>query len=240
MPLSCSTSPTRLPAAGVPVLIAAVLLMGVPSVQAMSLNGSAAMTTDYVWRGTTQTQGDPAVQAGVKIGGKNGLYGAVWGSSVAFSPELKASSELDITLGWTGDIAPDWALDVNLTHYAYPATTADINWSEALGTLTWRERYWGQVGYSPDALATGQTGIHAQLGAKFPLEHNLRLEAAVGHYWLEQAYQASYAHAQLGVVWAFKAPFELRVTSHAADSRARALFPGLAGNRMEAALQASF
>lgn len=240
MSLSCPAPRTRLPASAVPVFVAAVLLMGVPNVQATSLNGSAALNTDYVWRGITQTQGDSAVQAGFRMGGKNGLYGAVWGSSVAFSPELKASSELDITLGWAGDIARDWALDVNLTHYAYPSTTVDINWSEVIGTLTWRQRYWSQVGYSQDALATGQTGIHAQLGVKFPLQHNLRLEAAVGHYWLEQAYQDSYAHAQLGVVWAFKAPFELRVTSHATDSRARALFPGLAGTRMEAALQASF
>ena len=133
-----------------------------------------------------------------------------------------------------------WALDVNLTHYRYPSTTVDLNWTEAIGTLTWKQNYWAQLAYSTEALATDETGAYAQLGAKVPLSDQLRLEAAAGYYWLDDAYDDSYAHAQLGAVWAFKAPFELRVTAHATDSSAKTLFPALAGSRVEAALQASF
>ncbi|MBD9434965.1 hypothetical protein IB223_02565 [Pseudoxanthomonas sp. PXM03] len=207
---------------------------------AATVGGSAALTTDYVWRGTTQTQGDPAVQAGFKASADNGLYGAVWGSNVEFAPETKASSEIDVTVGWGGALSDDWALDVNLTHYRYPSTTVDLNWTEAIGTLTWKQNYWVQLGYSTEALATDEAGIYAQVGAKLPLNEQVRLEGAAGYYWLDDAYDDSYAHAQLGAVWAFKAPFELRVTAHATDSSAKTLFPGLAGSRVEAALQASF
>jgi hypothetical protein len=41
-------------------------------------------------------------------------------------------------------------------------------------------------------------------------------------------------------VWAFKTPFELRLTAHGTDSSAQTLFPALAGTHIEAALQASF
>ncbi len=221
-------------------LAACLLLAVASSASAATLSGSGALTTDYVWRGTTQTQGDPAVQAGFRAAAENGLYGSIWGLNVEFAPETKASSELDFTVGWSGNVAEDWALDVNLTHYRYPSTTVDLNWTEAIGTLTWKQNYWAQLGYSTEALATDEACAYAQLGAKFPLNEQVRLEAAAGYYWLDDAYDDSYAHAQLGAVWAFKAPFELRVTAHATDSSAKTLFPDLAGSRVEAALQASF
>jgi hypothetical protein len=88
--------------------------------------------------------------------------------------------------------------------------------------------------------ATDETGLYAQVGARFPLNDRFRFEAALAHYDLDDAYGDSYSHAQLGAVWAFKTPFELRVTAHGTDSGGKDLFPGLAGSRVEAALQASF
>lgn len=222
--------------AGAGALLFPALLVG-----AAELSGSAAITSDYVWRGTTQSQGDPAVQAGFKVAGDSGLYGSLWGSSVEFAPETKASTELDLVVGWSGALSEDWALDVNLTHYRYPSATVDLDWTESIGTLTWKRNYWLQAGWSNDALATGESGTYAQIGARFPLGDALRVEAAAGRYWLaDTAYGDDYAHAQLGVVWAFKAPFELRATLHGTDSAAKRLFPDLGGSRVEAALQASF
>lgn len=221
--------------------VAAGLLLAMASTtHAATFNGSGALTTDYVWRGTTQTQGDPAVQAGFKATADNGVYGAVWGSNVEFAPDTHASSEIDVTVGWGGALSDDWALDLNLTHYRYPSTTVELDWTEAIGTLTWKQNYWAQLGYSTEALATDDAGAYAQLGAKFPLNDQLRVEAAAGYYGLDDVYDDSYAHAQLGAVWAFKAPFELRVTAHATDNGAKRLFPGLASSRVEAALQAAF
>jgi uncharacterized protein (TIGR02001 family) len=240
MSFSASLSRRPVPAFVVSSVAAGLLLATASSASAATFNGSGTITTDYVWRGTTQTQGDPAVQAGFKAAADNGLYGALWGSNVEFAPETRASSELDVTVGWAGALSEDWALDVNLTHYRYPSTTVDLDWTEAIGTLTWKQNYWAQLGYSTEALATDEAGAYAQLGAKVPLNEQVRLEAAAGYYWLDDAYDDSYAHAQLGAVWAFKAPFELRVTAHATDSSARTLFPDLAGSRVEAALQATF
>ncbi|OBU66130.1 hypothetical protein A9K58_13465 [Stenotrophomonas maltophilia] len=207
---------------------------------AATFTGTAALANDYVWRGSSQTQGDAAVQAGFKASAGPGWYASVWGSNVEFAPETHASSELDFVAGWSGGLADDWALDVNLTHYRYPSTTVDLNWTELNSTLTWKQNYWLQVAYSPDALATGERGVYAQLGGRLPVSDTVRLEAAVGHYWLEEAYNERYTHGQLSGIWAFKAPFELRVTAHATDSAAKRLFPDQAGSRIEAALQASF
>jgi uncharacterized protein (TIGR02001 family) len=225
-----------------PLIAAAGFVLSILSASragATDLNGSAAIASDYVWRGTTQSQGDPAAQAGIKLAGKSGWYGSVWASSVEFAPETHASSEVDFVAGWSGGVSEEWALDANLTHYGYPSTSVDLDWTELVATATWRDNYWLQVGCSNEALAADESGTYAQVGAKLPLGDRFRIEAAAGHYWLEDVYGDSYSHAQLSGVWAFKAPFELRVTAHGTDASAKRLFPGLAGSRVEAALQAS-
>jgi uncharacterized protein (TIGR02001 family) len=210
---------------------------------AADLSGNATLTTDYVWRGSTQTQGDPAVQAGFKLSGDSGFYASAWGSNVKFAPEKQASSELDFTVGWGKRLNDDWAIDVNVLRYQYPSTALDLNWTELNGTVTYKDRYWASVGHSNEALAYDASGTYLQAGAKFPINDTLRIEASVARYFLDDAVLAAdgYSHAQLSGIWAFKAPFELRLTAHATDSDAKAIFgDDFAGSRIEAALQASF
>lgn len=210
---------------------------------AADISGNATLTTDYVWRGSTQTQGGPAAQVGVKVAGRAGFYASAWGSNVRFAPETGATAEFDFSLGWGKPLDDDWAVDVNVLRYQYPSAALDLNWSELNGTLTYRDRYWVAIGHSNQALGDDASGTYAQVGARFPINDNVGIEASVGHYALSRAVVAGsgYSHAQLSAVWAFKAPFALRVTAHATDSRAKAIFgDDHAGRRIEAALQASF
>lgn len=246
-----SSHPFRSREALVPLLIAAgigvgLLSLGSTAQAAAQVTGNAALTSDYVWRGTSQSQGDPAAQVGFKVAGDSGLYASVWGSTVEFAPETHASSELDFTVGWAGKVAERWALDVNVLHYRYPSTTTDLNWTEVNGTVTYADNYWLSLGYSTEALGSRDSGVYSQIGARFPINDAFRVEAALGYYTLEEIYGDSYAHGQLSAIWALKAPasvanVELRVTAHGTDSRAERIFGDkLAGSRIEAALQASF
>lgn len=229
-----------LAAAGAALVVAPVIA------HSATVTGNAALTTDYVWRGTSQTQGDPAVQAGFKVAGESGFYGSIWGSNVEFAPETHASSEFDFVAGWAGALSDDWALDVNLTHYRYPSTTVDLNWTELNGTVTWLQNYWLQLAYSNEVFGSEEDGIYALVGARFPINDAFRLEAAAAYHHLDDLYDDSYAHAQLSAIWAFKAPdsnrnVELRLTAHGTDSAAKDIFgDNLAGSRIEAAIQATF
>ena len=227
-------------------VLLAVLVGGIglaSQAKAADLSGNATLTTDYVWRGSTQTQGDPAAQAGIRIAGASGFYGAAWGSNVKFAPANDANAELDFTGGWTGALSDDWSADVNVTRYQYPATAVDLNWTELNGTLTYKGNYWASVGWSNAALGYAAAGTYTLVGAKFPVNDAFRLEAVLGHYVLDDAVVAEggYTHGQLNAIWALRAPFELRVSAHATDANAKRVFGNdFAGGRVEAALQASF
>lgn len=217
-----------------------LLGLAISGAASAAVEGNATLTSDYVWRGSSQSDGDPAAQAGVKLSTANGWYASVWGSGVSFRPDNGARSEFDAVAGWGGALGKDWALDVNLTRYLYPSSSIDLDWTELNSTLTWQQRYWLQVGVSDNALAGGHGGTYAQLGARLPLGEQWRLEGAVGHYWLARAQGDDYLHGQLSAIWKVHGPWELRLTAHDTDRAAKRLFPGNAGSRVELAVQTSF
>ena len=231
----------------IPCARAALIALGAVSVFAPSLaaaqatfSGSAAITSDYVWRGSSQTLEKPAVQVGIKLAVQNGFYASGWGSNVEFAPELSANTEFDLALGWAGKLNDDWAVDVYALRYVYPGTTVNLDWNEVNGAVTWRDRVWLNVGHSSNALASGSRGTYVTGGVRIPAGEKLRFELGAGHYALSDALP-DYSHAWASALWAFKAPFELRMTLHATNDTARTRFGSdLAGSRVEAALQASF
>jgi uncharacterized protein (TIGR02001 family) len=239
-----SPLPILATAAGIGLLVAGA------RANAAEFSGNATLTSDYVWRGSTQTHGDPAVQAGFKLAGESGVYASVWASNVEFAPETHASSEFDLTLGWGRSLGGDWAVDANILHYAYPSTTTDLDWTELNGTVTWKNDYWASLGYSNQALGYDASGLYGLVGTKLPINDRFRFEATAGYYDLEDLDNDgrgdSYAHGSLSAIWAITRPgakstAEARLTAHATDSKAEDFFgDDFAGNRIEAALQASF
>jgi len=223
----------------VAVAISGLLLGVAGSVQAQ-VSGSAALTSDYVWRGSSQTREDPAIQAGFKYARESGFYASVWGSNVKFKPDNGATSEFDIALGWSGKIADDWALNAYFLRYQYPGSDVSLNWNEIDVAAAWRDNCWLAVGHSTNAMASRTRGTYALAGARYPINEKLRVEGTLARYFLDSAYADSYTHGSVGVVWAFEAPFEARLTLHGTNSAAERLFPNMAGTRAELALQASF
>ncbi len=89
----------------------------------LSFSGSAAITSDYRFRGITQTQNDPAIQAGFTLAHTSGLYFGLWGSNVDFG-EDSPSLELDPSLGFATNLSSlpgKPLLDVGVLYYNYPS-----------------------------------------------------------------------------------------------------------------------
>ena len=120
---------------GAAVLAAAVF--AAPAAQALDFSGSAALTSDYVFRGISQTQGNAAPQLGARLVLDSGFYGALWGSSVDYGDAAGSDAEVDLVAGWNRTFAGRWNLDVNLTRFTYPGTRAPLNldYNEVIATL---------------------------------------------------------------------------------------------------------
>ena len=237
----------RAPVIALWATIAGLMMLGA-NAKAADFSGNATLTSDYVWRGSTQTLGDPAAQLGARLAGDSGFYASAWGSNVHFAPGTDANLELDLAAGWAKNLSDDWAIDVNVLHYRYPHSAVDLDWTELNGTLTWKGNYWASVGVSNEALGYDASGTYLLLGAKWPVNDRLRFETSAAHYFLDAGATGrnGYSHGLASAVYAFsrpgaKAAVEGRLTLHATDANAKAIFGAdNAGSRIEAAIQASF
>ncbi|MFW1952294.1 MULTISPECIES: TorF family putative porin [Acinetobacter] len=107
----------------------------------LSFSGSAALTSDYRFRGMTQTENDAAIQGGFALTHSSGLYAGVWGSNVEFGDiNPKAHLELDPYIGYATALpfAGKPTLDVGLWYYGYPSSS-DSNWLELYAKLGFKD-----------------------------------------------------------------------------------------------------
>lgn len=81
-----------------PALPFALLAVCLP-LHAVQGGGQLALASDYVFRGISQSNGDPALQAGARIDGAGGFYGSAWASRVDYPSAPDARAEIDYVLG---------------------------------------------------------------------------------------------------------------------------------------------
>ena len=101
------------------IAIPAALICAVASTaNAGEWSANASMTSNYIWRGLTQTENEAAVQGGIDYAADNGFYVGTWASNVNYGAGDVYSYEHDVYAGYafsTGDIS--W--DVGYLYYNY-------------------------------------------------------------------------------------------------------------------------
>lgn len=79
---------------------------------------NVAVASDYIWRGTSQTDSKPAISAGVDLSAGT-LYAGAWASNVDFGD---ANIEADLYAGWKPSVGP-LTFDLGLASANYPNAT---------------------------------------------------------------------------------------------------------------------
>ena len=105
------------------LFLALMLAAGVSVAQAQ-VTGNLGLTSDYRFRGVSQTQNAPAVQGGIDYNHKSGFYVGNWNSSVSSQMYTNGSGvESDLYAGFKKDIYKGLTLDVGSYNYFYPRAT---------------------------------------------------------------------------------------------------------------------
>ena len=84
-----------------------------------NFSATAAITSDYIFRGLSQTDEDPAVQVSFDYKHPVGFFLGVWGSNVDESIS-EGKVELDLYAGFKKEIAENLTFDLSVIYYWYP------------------------------------------------------------------------------------------------------------------------
>lgn len=89
-----------------------------------NFSATLTFTTDYVFRGVSQTDSKPAVQGSFDYAHPVGVYLGIWGSNVN-SGVSKGGVELDFYAGFARELFTNFNADVSLLYYYYPSGGSD-------------------------------------------------------------------------------------------------------------------
>ncbi len=186
-----------------PLLVAAaaaVAALSSTNVFADEASANIAFTTDYRYRGISQTDNDFAIQGGFDYAWEQGFYVGTWASNVDnFSPNPVtgangAQAEIDFYAGYGYALDNNWALDFNVLYYYYPgASTPDgnneINFIEYTPGISYSNDTLSaslSVSYSPDFYNESGDAFYYNGGVEVPLGENLSLGAHAGYQTVDK------------------------------------------------------
>lgn len=157
------------------LLLGATFTTGAAIAEAQEISGNVALTTDYRFRGISQTGRDPAIQGGFDYAHESGFYVGTWASNVSFTD---GGTEIDLYAGWGTDINEDMSVDLGVLYYGYPSDN-DADYVEIYGSFGFYGATLG-LNFSPEY--TFDTGSYFYLYGAYsmPLGENFSLDLNLG------------------------------------------------------------
>ncbi len=188
------------------LVLSALAVPGLAMADDSPFSSNVSLTTNYLYRGISQTAGGPAIQGGFDYANPNGIYAGVWGSSISWVGDgglaSGAGTELDTYFGYGGSITEDFGYDVGFLRYNYPgnyapnlAPFAKADTNEVYGKISWK---WVSLKYSNSlgdtfGLSEASGTSYIDLSASYELEEP---GITLGAHYGKQTYKGTAADAQ--------------------------------------------
>ena len=127
------------------LILAALAAPGVAmAADSSPFSGNVSLTSNYLYRGITQTTNRGAIQGGFDYADPSGIYAGAWGSNISWLTDAGVaggSLELDTYAGYRAGITDDVSYDVGFLRYNYSgefagSPTASTN--ELYGSIGWK------------------------------------------------------------------------------------------------------
>ena len=186
------------------VAVGAVFLAGSAAAE---LSANIGASSNYVWRGATQTDDGAAISGGIDYAHDSGFYAGTWASNVDFG--AGGEVEWDLYAGYANEIG-DFGYDVGVIYYAYPDSD-DADFVELAFGVSWRFLSAG-INYTVDSEVDDEPGsaeafidddIYYYASASFEVAPTWSVGATIGYYDFEDDGVAntdlSYNHYQLDI-----------------------------------------
>lgn len=166
------------------VIVCAIATLGAASVAHAELSANIGATSNYLWRGVSQTGDDAAISGGVDWASDSGLYAGTWISNIDWG--VGSGAEVDFYGGFGGE-AGDFGYDLGGIYYYYPDSDyEDSDFFELYLNGSWKflsagiaYTVWGDA---DDDAPWSDGDLYYYLGASFDLAETWSLGLTGGYY----------------------------------------------------------
>ncbi|AHE97948.1 TorF family putative porin [Thioalkalivibrio paradoxus] len=179
--------------------------LALSSTASAELSANIGVVSNYLFRGVTQTDDSAAIQGGIDFEHDSGFYAGTWASNVDFGDDT--GYELDLYLGFAGELANGIGYDVGYVYYAYPDSSESIDFGEIYGEVSFDMlkaglAYTVNSDNDDDLFDTGD--LYYYIGADIPLPEDFALGLTLGYYDFDidgkDGVKASYGHFAASLV----------------------------------------
>lgn len=157
--------------------ITAVVLGSTTAMAEVSTN--IGLSSDYVWRGVSQTGQSAAISGGIDYEDESGFFAGTWLSNTNFG-----SNEVDLYLGYGNEVG-GFGYSVTYNYYAFP-TIDDADFAEVLFDFSYNIVSFGvSTTVNSDVDEPGifvEGDVHYYVGAGFDLGDDWSLGVTYGYY----------------------------------------------------------
>jgi uncharacterized protein (TIGR02001 family) len=203
--------------------------------------GSLDFSSDYLVRGISRTEHDPALQVELHYLNSSGLIAGAFASNSQFEKRDARDVELSAFLGYAWHPVEDWSGRFLYSHYAYPWNRRgrEYDYDEIDAVLSYRGWLQFSLNYSPntprylmwpiDALK-GESERSVELNLQRPVAKHLGVIGGVGYSYLGGPRGGGYVYWSAGAAYSFGSlSFSLLFVD--TSSEAKALFYNAAAVR---------
>lgn len=160
-------------------ILAALGLLVAAAAANAEVSSTWTLTSDYDFRGASQSATDPALQGSVDYSQESGWYIGAWASNIDFGRDADVDYELDLYTGFSGGDEEGLGWDVGLVYYAYPQES-DFDYPEIYGKLNYNV-FSGALFYSNDYVNSGDSAMYISGDVNVPMPSNFSLLAHAGY-----------------------------------------------------------
>jgi uncharacterized protein (TIGR02001 family) len=158
----------------------------------LTVTTTPALTSNYLFRGLSQTRNRPAVQLTVDAEHSSGVYVGAFISNVAFAG-TNARQEIDYNAGYRFALG-DLKLDLGGTYYSYPGYTAprggfELNFYELALRASYEiapVKFVGQVAWSPNFSGESGSATYLEGGFDMALDYGFTISPRLGYQMVER------------------------------------------------------
>ncbi|HET9388612.1 MAG TPA: TorF family putative porin [Steroidobacteraceae bacterium] len=222
------------------ICLAGAALQAGSVAEALTPGGDLTVTSDYIFRGISESAGQPAAQADLHLSTRDGTFVGAFVSTLRKINQHGADFELEEYLGHRFDLSPLWSTALTAVNYSYLARNIPFSndYQELSASLSYLDLGTLSFTYSPNAVryAAGyRLGRYAayvtDASAQVPLVGRLFATGGVGYYTLTGPDGSSYAYGNGGMAFEYKA-WRIDAAYYVTQVRSQYLFPyGEARNR---------